>query len=171
MTAFREIYDEHRQFVFRFTYTMVRDQHLAEELTQETFFRAFKSAPSMRSESSIATWLGGIARNVCLSSFRRARRDRTHVLIDDTSVLALKTNEHGPDRVLLDAELNEIIDSALASLPEQRRVAFVLKVIEQLSYDDMAVILGSSVAKLKTDVHRARLEMRRIIGPYLEARE
>jgi RNA polymerase sigma-70 factor (ECF subfamily) len=166
--AFREIYDEHRLFVFRFVYAMVREHDIAEELTQETFVRAFTAIKSMRNESTISTWLGGIARNVCLTSFRGKAQNRANVVIDDTAVLAIESREKGPDRVLLDGELNKVIDTALARLPEDRRLIFVLKVLEQLSYEEISEILGHSIGKLKTDVHRARLEMRQSIGQYLE---
>jgi RNA polymerase sigma-70 factor (ECF subfamily) len=170
VAAFREIYDEHRQFVFRFIYAMVRDRDLTEELTQETFVRAFSSIRSMRRESSLATWLGGIARNAALSSFRSGRRDRLRVEIDDASIAELKAPERGPERALLDTELSNVIDSALAELSSERRMVFVLKVLEHLSYQEISEIMGHSIPKLKTDLHRARLEMRRIIGPYLETR-
>ena len=169
--AFREMYDEHRQFIFRFLYAMVRDRDAAEELTQETFVRAFQGIRSMRSESTISTWLGGIARNVALSSLRSGRRDKARVEIDEGSVSELRSNAPGPDRALLDTELNSVIGSALGKLPQERRIIFVLKVLERLSYEEIAQIVGHSIPKLKTDVHRAKLEMRRIIGPYLEARQ
>ena len=169
--AFREIYDEHRLFVFRFIYAMVREQDVAEELTQETFVRAFTAIKSMRNESTIVTWLGGIARNVCRTSFRGNAQNKANVMIDDSAVLAIESREKPPDRVLLDGELNRVIDTALGRLPEDRRLIFVLKVLEQLSYEEISEILGHSIGKLKTDVHRARLEMRQSIGQYLEVQE
>jgi RNA polymerase sigma-70 factor (ECF subfamily) len=86
-------------------------------------------------------------------------------------VVELKARDRGPDHVLLDDELNEVISAALATLSEERRMIFVLKVLEHFSYEEISLMMGHSIPKLKTDVHRAKLEMRRIVGPYLEVRE
>ena len=72
-----------------------------------------------------------------------------------------------PDRELLGKELNGVIQNALGALDEDKRVVFTLKVFQQRSYEEIAEITGSSIPKLKTDLHRARAEMRRRIQPYL----
>jgi RNA polymerase sigma-70 factor (ECF subfamily) len=68
---------------------------------------------------------------------------------------------------LLDKELSGVIQGALMKLDEDKRTVFTLKVLQQHSYEEIAEITGFSVGKLKTDLHRARAEMRRRIGPYL----
>src|ERR687890_405986 len=76
---------------------------------------------------------------------------------------------HGqtPSGALLDKELSGVIQRALQKLDEDKRTVFTLKVLQQRSYEEIAEITGFSVGKLKTDLHRARAEMRRRIGPYL----
>ena len=74
-----------------------------------------------------------------------------------------------PDRELLDKELNNVIAAALAALDDDKRMVFTLKIFQQRSYEEIAEITGFSIAKLKTDLHRARAEMKRRISPYLGA--
>jgi RNA polymerase sigma-70 factor (ECF subfamily) len=70
----------------------------------------------------------------------------------------------------LSKELNHLIRSALAELDEDKRLVFTLKELQHLSYKEISEITGSGVPKLKTDLHRAKIEMRRVLRPYLEAK-
>jgi RNA polymerase sigma-70 factor (ECF subfamily) len=73
-----------------------------------------------------------------------------------------------PDGQLLNKELGAVIQHALAALDADKRTVFTLKIFQQKSYEEIATITGFSIAKLKTDLHRARVEMRRRVGPYVE---
>lgn len=121
----------------------------------------------MREETKISTWLFGIAKNVARESLRSRIREDHRVGIDDDRVAELSDEKLPPDRELLDKELNSVIQDALGALDEDKRVVFTLKVFQQRSYEEIAEITGSSIPKLKTDLHRARAEMRRRIQPYL----
>jgi RNA polymerase sigma-70 factor (ECF subfamily) len=164
--AFRLIFERYSRPVMSFTFDMVNDRGLAEELTQETFVRAFRNLHSMREETKLSTWLFGIAKNVARESIRARVRTRNQVDLDDAAVLDLSDTTPEPVDRLLGKELNEHIRRALASLDEDRRLVFTLKVFHQCSYEEIATITGFSLAKLKTDLHRARAEMRRRIKPY-----
>ncbi len=72
-----------------------------------------------------------------------------------------------PVKQLLNKELNEVIQNSLALLDEDKRLVFTLKVFQQCSYEEIAEITGFSIPKLKTDLHRARTEMRRRVGSYV----
>jgi RNA polymerase sigma-70 factor (ECF subfamily) len=145
---------------------MVNDRALAEELTQETFVRAFRAIHTMRTETKLSTWLFGIARNVARESLRARARANSHVDLADKSVMDLSDNKPKPVDGLLSKELNDLIRRSLAALDEDKRLVFTLKVLHQCSYEEIAMITGFSVAKLKTDLHRARAEMRKRISPY-----
>jgi RNA polymerase sigma-70 factor (ECF subfamily) len=146
---------------------MVGRRDLAEELAQETFVRAYRSLGALKDEAKLSTWLFGIAKNVARESLRSRAKDERRVELDDGRVLEISDNRLPPDRVLLDRELNGVISRALGELDEDKRLVFTLKVFQQRSYDEIAEITGFSIAKLKTDLHRARAEMRRRIQPYL----
>ena len=152
-----------------FVYDFVGERGLAEELTQETFVRAFRSLDKLRQETKLSTWLFGIAKNVARESLRARVRDDRHVDLEDKLVLNLSDRGPVPVKQLLNKELNEVIQNSLALLDEDKRLVFTLKVFQQCSYEEIAEITGFSIAKLKTDLHRARSEMRRRIRPYVGA--
>ena len=166
--AFRQIYEQQHRFVLRFLYAMVGEIGLAEELTQETFVRAFTGIGAMRNEAKLTTWLGGIAKNVASNSFRSRRREDRNLEIDSSTVKKLTAQMPSPDDQLLNTELQEVIRVALGKLAEDKRLVFVLKVLQHKSYEEIAEITGFSIPKLKTDLHRAKAEMRKTIRPYLE---
>jgi RNA polymerase sigma-70 factor (ECF subfamily) len=164
--AFRLIFERYSRPVISFIFDMVNDRGLAEELTQETFVRAYRAIRTMREDTKLSTWLFGIARNVARESLRARTRANSHVDLADKSVMDLSDNKPVPVDGLLSKELNELIRRSLAALDEDKRMVFTLKVLHQCSYEEIAAITGFSVAKLKTDLHRARAEMRRRISPY-----
>ena len=164
--AFRLIFERYSRPVISFIYDMVNDRALAEELTQETFVRAFRAIHTMRAETKLSTWLFGIARNVSRESLRARTRAGNHVDLADKSVMDLSDKKLAPVEGLLSKELNELIRRSLAALDEDKRLVFTLKVLHQCSYEEIAAITGFSLAKLKTDLHRARAEMRKRISPY-----
>ena len=164
--AFRLIFERYSRPVISFIFDMVNDRGLAEELTQETFVRAYRAIRTMRADTKLSTWLFGIARNVARESLRARVRANSHVDLADKSVMDLSDNKPVPVEGLLSKELNDLIRRSLAALDEDKRMVFTLKVLHQCSYEEISAITGFSVAKLKTDLHRARAEMRRRISPY-----
>jgi len=165
--AFRLIFDRYARPIISFVYDMVGRRELAEELTQETFVRAYRNIKGLRDETKLSTWLFGIAKNVARESLRSRVRDDRKVGIDDDRIMELADAGVTPDDQLLNKELNGVIREALGALDEDKRLVFTLKIFQQRSYEEIAEITGSSIPKLKTDLHRARAEMRRRIRPYL----
>lgn len=165
--AFRLIFDRYSRPVISFIYDMVGRREQAEELMQETFVRAYKNIHGLRDDTKLSTWLFGIAKNVARESLRYRQRDDHKVAIDDDHVVELRDAGLRPDDHLLNKELNGVIRDALGALDEDKRMVFSLKVFQQRSYEEIAEITGFSIPKLKTDLHRARAEMRRRLQPYL----
>jgi RNA polymerase sigma-70 factor (ECF subfamily) len=164
--AFRLIFERYSRPVISFIFDMVNDRALAEELAQETFVRAFRAIRTMRRETKLSTWLFGIARNVARESLRARARAVRHVDLADSSVMALSDGKPVPVEGVLSKELNDVIRRSLSALDEDKRLVFTLRVLHQCSYEEIAEITGFSIAKLKTDLHRARAEMRRRVGSY-----
>jgi RNA polymerase sigma-70 factor (ECF subfamily) len=147
--------------VLRFIYNMIGDRAHAEELAQETFVRAYCGLGSMRDRRRLSSWLFGIARNVVREAHKRKQSERPPVSLEDPGARNVADARPTPESPLLAGELNRAIRRALAGLSEDGRAVFVLKVIHRMRYDEIARVTGSSVGKLKTDLHRARLQMRR----------
>ena len=169
--AFRLIFELYSRPVLGFLYDLVSQRDLAEELTQETFVRAYHNLKELRDDARFSTWLFGIGRNVAREALRLRRRDNQDPVKDDEFMQQQEdTGNVSPAEQLLEKELNLAIETALRSLDEDKRVVFALKAFHQRSYHEIAEITGFSLGKVKTDLHRARVEMRRRIRPYLETR-
>lgn len=165
--AFRLIFDRYSRPVLGFIYDMVGDRSLAEDLAQETFVRAYRGLHGLREETKLSTWLFAIAKNCAREQLRSRRRNEGNVELDAEPAFELRDHGQTPSGALLDKELSGVIQRALQKLDEDKRTVFTLKVLQQRSYEEIAEITGFSVGKLKTDLHRARAEMRKRLGPYL----
>jgi RNA polymerase sigma-70 factor (ECF subfamily) len=165
--AFRMIFERYSRPVMSFVYDQLGDREAAEEVAQETFVRAYRSLKSLREETKLSTWLFGIAKNVARESIRSRVRDRHNVDLDDAQVLDLSDQSPVPVNQLLDKEFNQVVQRSLAKLDEDKRLVFTLKVLHQRSYEEISEITGFSIPKLKTDLHRARAEMRQRVGRYI----
>jgi RNA polymerase sigma-70 factor, ECF subfamily len=168
--AFRIIFERYARSVVRFIYGMVGEADLADELMQETFVRAYDNRNSLRDDAKLGAWIFGIARNTALNALR-SRRVAANKLADYDAEMEVADTEPSPDEQLLSKELDHLIGKALKTLTEDKRLVFVLKVLQQKSYDEIAEITGHSVPKLKIDLHRAKAEMRELIRPYVEIKD
>ena len=166
--AFRLIFERYARSVIRFIYGMVGEADLAEELMQETFVRAFNNRNNLRDDAKLASWIFGIARNIALNALRSRRMRADKLTDDDYAEMEVFDTEPTPDNQLLSKELDNVIGKALKTLTEDKRLVFTLKVLQQKSYEEIAEITGSTIPKLKTDLHRAKAEMRALIHPYME---
>lgn len=166
--AFVVIFEQHSRFVYKFIYAMLGDPSAAEELTQETFLAAYRSIGNLRGEAQLRTWLGGIAKNVVYKFFRAQRKEAGKSGGEVESFSVTDDKNLPPDREFLSKELNQLIRAALAGLDEDKRIVFVLKEFQHLSYREISEITGCTIPKLKTDLHRAKIQMRFVLRPYLE---
>ncbi|HEX8558669.1 MAG TPA: sigma-70 family RNA polymerase sigma factor [Pyrinomonadaceae bacterium] len=165
--AFRLIFERYTRPVISFIFYMVGERGLAEELAQETFFRAYKSMGALGADARLSAWLFGIARNVARESLRERSREPRSVEMDDPAVAALCDEGPSPASALLDKEVGAAVRDALAGLDEEKRLVFVLKVYQQKPYEEICRITGFSLPKVRNDLYRARAEMRRRLRRYL----
>jgi RNA polymerase sigma-70 factor, ECF subfamily len=169
--AFRLIFERYGRPVLSFIQHLVGQRDLAEELTQETFVRAYKKLSELRDESKFSTWLFGISRNVVRESLRSKRRENRNLNDDSDSIQQQEdVRNTSPADQLLRKEFNLRVETALQALDEDKRAVFALKVFQQRSYQEIVEITGFSLAKVKTELHRARVEMRRRLRPYVETK-
>jgi RNA polymerase sigma-70 factor (ECF subfamily) len=168
---FQDIFARLSKPIMSFLFGMLGDYGLAEELTQETFVRAFGKLDEKFGEARLSAWLFGIARNVAREAIKAKYRNRFRELSELNEQRDVPRAESQPEEQLMSGELNIAIQRALAKLPDDYRVVFVLKIINQMRYDEISVVTGFSIGKLKTDLHRARYEMRKGLMPYLSRRD
>jgi len=168
--AFQAIFERHAPAVRRFLKDLLRDSAAADEATQETFVRAHERLLLLSDAERLAGWLFGIARNVFFEH-RRARRGEPLELEDEAEegpeVLRAVLPAPNPEAVLLGRELEVELDAALGRIREARRAALLLRVDHGLCYEEIASAMGWSLAKVKNEIHRARLELRVALAGHL----
>ena len=137
---------------------MLGNREDAEEALQDAFVRAYRALPRCEDPERFASWLFRILVNRCRTAgARRGRRERS-VLLDDEAV-ARASRDHPAEN----AAWREEIDRALAQLPAEQREAFLLKYVEELSYEEMAEMTGAGISALKMRVKRACERLRGLL--------
>jgi RNA polymerase sigma-70 factor, ECF subfamily len=172
--AFAELVDRYKQPVLNLAWRMLRDATEAEDLAQNVFIQVHKSAHRYEASSKFSTWLFTIARNLCLNEIRRRSRhsaesiDALHPDGDGRPAQQFedKTTFSPPDS-LLHGELVKKIEEAVAELPENQRTAILLCRQDELSYEEIAKILGCSLSATKSLIHRGRETLKQKLKPYL----
>ncbi|MGI9088487.1 MAG: RNA polymerase sigma factor [Chthoniobacterales bacterium] len=170
MGAFETLVEKHQALVAGTVGRMLGNNAEIEDLAQHVFVRVWKSAARYQPRAKFTTWLLKITRNLVFNELRRRKRHpNTPLQIDpDGEEMQLKDERViGPDASLLAAELQDAIESAIAELPEQQRLAVVLRRYEELSYEEIAEVLEQSVPAVKSLLFRARTELRQRLKSYL----
>ncbi len=158
-TAYAGLVARYRDRLGRYAVRMLGNHADAEEALQDTFVRGFRSLARCDDPERFGPWIFGILVNRCRThGAQRARRER--MMIHDESAMAVASVAHTEDQ---DAWREEIA-RALEQLPTDQREAFLLKHVEELSYDEMHRVTGASVSALKMRVLRAREELRRLLA-------
>jgi len=172
--AFAQLVDKYKQPVMNFAYRTLRDLTEAEDLAQTVFVQVYKSAGRYQPSAKFSTWLFTIARNLCLNEIRRRARhpaeslDQTHADADDQPLHQIADHHvASPPEQLLHGELEDKIGQALAELPENQRTALLLCRQEELSYEEIAEVLGCSLSATKSLIHRGRETLKLKLKPYL----
>ena len=173
-TAFTRLVDKYKQPVMNLAYRTLRDLTEAEDLAQNVFVQVYKSARRYEPSAKFSTWLFTIARNLCLNEIRRRARhpaeslDQTHSEADDQPLHQVEDRRvASPPEELLHGELEQKITAALAELPENQRTALLLCRQEELSYEEIAEVLGCSLSATKSLIHRGRETLKSKLKPYL----
>jgi RNA polymerase sigma-70 factor (ECF subfamily) len=172
--AFTQLVDKYKQPVMNLAYRTLRDVTEAEDLAQNVFVQVYKSAGRYQPAAKFSTWLFTIARNLCLNEIRRRSRhpaeslDQPHAEADDQPLHQVEDKRvAAPPEQLLHGELEQKITDALAELPENQRTALLLCRQEELSYDEIAEVLGCSLSATKSLIHRGRETLKTKLKPYL----
>jgi RNA polymerase sigma-70 factor, ECF subfamily len=148
--AFEAIVRNHQAGVYRVALRMLGSRADAQDVTQETFVRAWRSLGRFRSNSTVSTWLYRIVTRRCLDVIA-ARRTTEHLDED------LQTSAAGPSETAERRERLQAVTRAIAMLPAEQRAALVLREFESLSYQEVADVLGTTVPAVKGRIHRARI--------------
>jgi len=168
--AFRHLVDRHRDTVYAILLRLASDPEVAEELAQETFVRAWRSLDGFRGDARFGTWLVQIALHAARDHHRGRKRAKVVSLEElqeksgDAARLEEPRRSFDPTSDLDARELRERLEDGIRALPPAYREVFVLRHLEEMPYEEIASITGSSVGSLKVRSHRAR----KLLREYLE---
>ena len=172
--AFTTLVEKYKQPVTNLVRRTLRDETEAEDLAQNVFVQVWKSASRYESRAKFSTWLFTIARNLCLNEIRRRSRhpaeslDAPHPDQEDQPRHQIEdVKNFSPPDSLLHGELALKIEEALADLPENQRTAILLCRQDELSYEEIAEVLGCSLSATKSLIHRGRETLKEKLKPYL----
>jgi RNA polymerase sigma-70 factor, ECF subfamily len=170
--AFQRIYDQFARKVLNFIYRMVASAEEAEDLTQETFVTVYQKLGSLKDDAKFEPWLFRIARNYVYQNYRRRAPATVSVDIQDEeghAATELVDERKDPQEAFQAGELERVVHQVISELPEKYREVFILSAIHNLSYQEVADVVGRSLPSVKTDIHRARLQVRARVKDYLKA--
>ncbi|WP_392508275.1 RNA polymerase sigma factor SigE [Naumannella halotolerans] len=157
-----EMVREHSQRVYRLAYRLTGNPHDAEDLTQETFIRVFKSLHKFQ-PGTFNGWLHRITTNLFLDQARRKQRIRFDGL-SETASERIVGGEPAPETRRDDADLTHDVEAALADLAPDFRAAVVLCDIEGLSYEEVAAVLDVKLGTVRSRIHRGRSQLREALA-------
>ncbi|MER3414733.1 MAG: RNA polymerase subunit sigma-70 [Gemmataceae bacterium] len=173
--AFEELVARFQERLLSVLHHLVGDQQEAEDLAQEVFLRVYRARKDYHPQARFSTWLFTIAHHLASNALRRRRRKPTVPLrLDDSGPLgiwsigqALCDRQPAPEQKLAGHELAAVVRQALDQLNDRQRLAVILNKFEDLSYQEIAEIMGTTSKAVKSLLSRARTQLRDLLRDYL----
>jgi RNA polymerase sigma-70 factor, ECF subfamily len=156
--AFDRLVERYQRDVYRLCYRFVNNHEDANDLAQEAFIKAYRALDRFRGDSAFSTWLYRIAVNTCLN-FRSARKPRAEELPE-----ALEDARPRADEGVLSDERSKRVRAAIQKLPEKQRATLILKTYHELSHEEVAGVLGSTVGTVKANLFHGLLNLKKILA-------
>lgn len=173
--AFAEIVGRYRSPLTNYLFRMLSDYEEAVDLAQETFVRVYFAIERYHTDYAFSTYIYRIATNLAISEIRKKKRRRLLSLSSffqteegDAQEIHLPDEKSLPDEDLVEAERNRTIEKAIATLPDKYRAPIVLREIQELSYEEIAQILGLGLGTTKSRISRARALLREKLKQYFD---
>jgi RNA polymerase sigma-70 factor (ECF subfamily) len=175
--AFEKLVELYQKRIFQFMFHMVKNREEAEDLTQELFLRVFRARQKYRPEARLSKWIFMIAHNLALNSIRSRKSQKgqvgrglagagttTHMLAPELNVAS---PEGTPSAQMRSVELSQVVQESIFTLAEDQRVAIMLNKYEEMSYEEIAQIMGRTEASVKSLLFRARVNLKDHLEAYL----
>src|SRR5882724_7183056 len=170
LDAFGQIYAKYERQVFRYAYHLLGHRDDADDVKQETFVKAFQALSGFRSEASLQTWLLKICGNLCRDRIKSwERRKVQYDARLDNDALSGDSYSEDPQEIVERSQLTDLIFRALRGMPAPQREIIVLHEIEDLSYEEIAGVLGCSRTSVKLRLFRARRCLKERVASLLKA--
>ncbi len=175
--AFEELVKRHQRTVYSLLYQLAPDWSDTSDLAQEVFIRIWRSINNLRNPSSFRSWLTQIVTNLFYDELRKRPRRLPTISMDESIddetgeglTRDIADTSAQPDDIVLNREVSDVIRHAMARLPEQFRTAIVLREVEGLSYEEIAILTKTEMGTVKSRIARARSKLQELLKPYLES--
>ena len=170
--AFELLVNRHQTSALNLIYRFVGDRTQAKDLAQEVFIRVWQAAKTYKPEAKFTTWLYRITANLCLNELKSSRRRKLFQFLrfgedqENTIEGALVDASPSPEDLLLSREQSRRISDALQGLPENQRMALILKRYDGLSYQEIAKVIGCSVSAIESLLVRAKRSLQEKLKNY-----
>jgi RNA polymerase sigma-70 factor (ECF subfamily) len=161
MQSFAELFERHNRRVYSLCLRMTQNVSEAEDLAQEVFIQLFRKLGSFRGESAFTTWLHRLTVNQVLMHFRKMKVRDEKTTVDGEMPDSIVVGTSNPNRMPVVDRI--ALDKAIAQLPPGYRTVFVLHDIEGYEHEEIARRLGCSVGTSKSQLHKARMKLRRLL--------
>jgi len=163
--SLRILYDRYAGFVHRTAYRFLFNEEDARDITQSVFVTLMQSPFRYRADAKFTTWLYRVTVNRCLNhKFSAKQRFRIKKKENEAIDLAPAPEEKNPDRLLERKRRMKRLEDALLRLPERQRIAVILKRFEEMSYGEIAFILGCSKSSVESLLYRARQSLKKYLS-------
>jgi len=156
--AFDPLVERYQRDVYRLCYRYVNNHHDASDLAQDVFLKAYRAIGRFRGDSAFSTWLYRIAGNTCLN-FRAARKAASEERKDDVADAGRRVGDR-----MEDDELSQQVREAVSRLPEKQRATLILKIYNDLTHEEVAQVLGSTVGTVKANLFHALGNLRKVMA-------
>lgn len=164
--AFKQVFEAHRDRIYNTILYMIQSAEEAKDLTQEVFVEVFLSIENFKAQSKLSTWIYRIAINKALNyqRFKKAKKRLGAVL----SIFNLSPVDDAPDFVhpgilLENKELSASLYKAINQLPDKQKTAFVLRQLEDLSYNEIAEVMQTTIPSVESLLFRAKQNLQKIL--------
>jgi RNA polymerase sigma-70 factor (ECF subfamily) len=172
--AFKLLFERHHRLAWSVIYRQLGSVAASEDLVQEAFLRVYRAAPKYEPSAKFSTWFYTVVTNLCLNYKRDRARDRLRLVGGDEEgesnaleqLAAVEPDEHGDDEA---QKRTQAVQQAIAELPENQRMALILSRYEEKSYEEVAEILGVTVAAVKSLTSRARTTLKEKLQRWFES--
>jgi len=152
-----------RRKVFHISYKFTGKHDEAEDLTQEIFLKVFRSLDKFNRDADFSTWLSSVARNYCIDHYRARKREKEVVVEDALAYDLAPASSGNPYRALEDQDRRSLVRGGLEQLPGKLREAVILRDLQGLSYQEMALRLALPEGTVKSRINRGREELARLL--------
>jgi RNA polymerase sigma-70 factor (ECF subfamily) len=174
MQLFRLLIERHQQHIFNLCYRMLRQFEEADDATQDTFLKAYRSLKQFRGDARLKTWLCRIARNECLNRLRHEPMVSLDEPFDESSTTAegfqVVDSAPSPLELIEQEETKSAVHAAINELPPQYRWVITLFHLNELSYDEIAQVMEVQIGTVKTHLFRARELLKSKLKAFVEGK-